>query len=231
MKRLMILALVLVIGVAAIIWFASFMHKNATNQHDTHDETVGLDTPAATEPVNTPVVTNKPDERPIETAEPNEDEADAKTQEVGAQQMDVSDEATENEDENVQYTYGDIDVHVAYDVRLTAYCGCEICCGSYALNRPIDEYGNPIVYTATGAVARQGVTVAVDPSFIPHGSYVYIQDPWSGVWNEYIATDTSPVTWHVDIYYDNHTGALNSGYGGWGTVYWSHEPIDTGTLV
>ena len=27
----------------------------------------------------------------------------------------------------------------------TAYCPCEKCCGKYALSRPIDENGNPIV--------------------------------------------------------------------------------------
>ena len=42
----------------------------------------------------------------------------------------------------------------------TAYCPCERCCGSWALNRP-----DGIVYTASGAEAVQGVTIAADWSW------------------------------------------------------------------
>ena len=122
-------------------------------------------------------------------------------------------------------------INVAHHVRLTAYCSCEICCGYWALIRPVDEYGNKIVYTSTGALAVQGSTVAVNPRFIPHGSYVYVQDPNTGEWREYKATDTSGTMNHVDIYYNDHTAALHSGYGGYGTVYWSAEPIDLKTLA
>lgn len=123
------------------------------------------------------------------------------------------------------------EINIAHDVRLTAYCSCEVCCGYWATVRPVDECGNQIVYTSTMARAVQGVTVAVDPEFIPHGSYVYVQDPLTGAWREYRATDTSPETNHVDIYFDDHAAALESGYGGWGTVYWTSEPVDPGTLA
>ena len=122
-------------------------------------------------------------------------------------------------------------INVAHHVRLTAYCPCEICCGYWALIRPVDEYGNKIVYTSTGALAVQGGTVAVNPKFIPHGSYVYVQDPYTGEWQEYRATDTSGTMNHVDIYFNDHTAALHSGYGGYGTVYWSAEPLDMETLA
>lgn len=46
----------------------------------------------------------------------------------------------------------------------TAYCPCERCCGSWALNRP-----DGIVYTASGAEAVQGVTIAADWSIYPPG--------------------------------------------------------------
>ena len=120
-------------------------------------------------------------------------------------------------------------INVAHNVRLTAYCPCEICCGYWALIRPVDEYGNKIVYTSTGALAVPGGTVAVNPKFIPHGSYVYVQDPNTEEWREYRATDTSGTMNHVDIYFSDHTAALHSGYGGYGTVYWSAEPIDLET--
>ena len=121
--------------------------------------------------------------------------------------------------------------YVAHNVRLTAYCPCEICCGYWAVIRPVDEYGNKIVYTSTGALAVQGGTVAVNPKFIPHGSYVYVQDPYTGEWQEYRATDTSGTMNHVDIYFNDHTAALHSGYGGYGTVYWSAGPLDMDMLI
>ena len=43
------------------------------------------------------------------------------------------------------------------DAVATAYCPCEICCGKWALNRP-----DGIVYTASGAIAEEGVTIAAD---------------------------------------------------------------------
>ena len=122
-------------------------------------------------------------------------------------------------------------ISVAHNVRLTAYCPCEICCGYWAVIRPVDEYGNKIVYTSTGALAVQGGTVAVNPQFIPHGSYVYVQDPYTEEWREYRATDTSGTMNHVDIFFNDHTAALHSGYGGYGTVYWSAEPLDMETLA
>lgn len=43
------------------------------------------------------------------------------------------------------------------DAVATAYCPCEICCGKWELNRP-----DGIVYTASGAIAEEGVTIAAD---------------------------------------------------------------------
>lgn len=122
-------------------------------------------------------------------------------------------------------------INIARNVRLTAYCPCEICCGYWALIRPVDGYGNKIVYTSTGALAVPGETVAVNPKFIPHGSYVYVQDPYTEEWREYRATDTSGQMNHVDIYFNDHTAALRSGYGGYGTVYWSAEPLGPEALT
>ena len=91
--------------------------------------------------------------------------------------------------------------------RLTAYCPCEKCCGYWATVRPLDEAGNPIVYTASGARAVAGTTIAVDPNVIPYGTEVKIND------HIYIAQDTGGgiKEKHIDIYYDDHDAALNSG--------------------
>ena len=53
------------------------------------------------------------------------------------------------------------------EYEATAYCSCEKCCGSWALNRP-----DGIVYTASGAVAEQGVTIAADWDVLPPGTVI-----------------------------------------------------------
>lgn len=91
--------------------------------------------------------------------------------------------------------------------KLTAYCSCSKCCGQYALNRPKDENGNQIVYTASGAIAEAGVTIAVDPRVIPYGTKVKING------HTYIAQDTGGAIKgsRIDVYFDNHQEAWNFG--------------------
>lgn len=91
--------------------------------------------------------------------------------------------------------------------KLTAYCSCQSCCGYWATIRPSDENGTPIVYTASGELARAGTTIAVDPSVIPYGSEVKING------HTYIAQDTGGGIDgnHIDIYFDDHQEALQFG--------------------
>ena len=93
------------------------------------------------------------------------------------------------------------------EFELTAYCSCETCCGKWALNRPLDEAGEPIVYTASGAVAEAGVTVAVDPDVIPLGSTVVIAG------QEYIAEDIGGAIQgnRIDVYMASHEAAEQAG--------------------
>ncbi len=100
------------------------------------------------------------------------------------------------------------------EYKLTSYCACEKCCGYWATIRPLDENGDPIVYTASGAVARQGVTVAADTDILPFGTVILIggeeftvQDVGGGVDGK-----------HIDIYFDNHAAALEFGVR-WETIY------------
>ena len=60
------------------------------------------------------------------------------------------------------------------EYKITHYCSCQVCCGEWAENRPVDENGQEIVYTASGARAEAGRTIAVDPEVIPLGSAVII---------------------------------------------------------
>jgi 3D (Asp-Asp-Asp) domain-containing protein len=93
------------------------------------------------------------------------------------------------------------------EFKLTAYCSCATCCEEYALNRPIDENGNEIVYTASGSKAVQGVTVAVDPAVIPYGAELEIMG------NKYIAHDCGGdiKEKRIDVYFENHQDAWNFG--------------------
>lgn len=88
------------------------------------------------------------------------------------------------------------------EFKVTAYCSCRSCCGVWADNRP-----NGIVYTASGAKAESGKTIAVDTDVIPFGTEVKIGD------TIYTAQDTgSAVKGNViDIYFDSHEDAVNHG--------------------
>ena len=81
-------------------------------------------------------------------------------------------------------------------VTVTAYCPCEKCCGEYANG-----------YTATGAKATQGVTIATDPDVIPMGTEVEIDG------HIYIAQDVGGAINgnRIDLYFDSHEDALQWG--------------------
>lgn len=80
--------------------------------------------------------------------------------------------------------------------KLTYYCACPICCG---------EYANGI--TATGTVATEGRTIAVDPSVIPYGTQVIING------NVYTAEDCGGAIKgnRIDIFMSSHEKALQQG--------------------
>ena len=94
------------------------------------------------------------------------------------------------------------------EFKLTAYCSCEACCGYWATVREKDEYGNEIVDTASGALARANHTIAVDTAVLPFGTEVYI---YGLGW--YTAEDTGSAVKgkHIDIYYDDHNVAAAQG--------------------
>lgn len=93
------------------------------------------------------------------------------------------------------------------EYRLTAYCGCSKCCGKWGENRPLDENGKPIVYTANMSIAKEGVTIAADINVLPYGTKVIIDG------HEYIVQDRGGVINgnRIDIYFESHQDALNFG--------------------
>lgn len=79
---------------------------------------------------------------------------------------------------------------------VTAYCPCEQCCGVYANG-----------YTATGAKATQGVTIAADPDVLPMGTELEIDG------HTYTVQDTGGAIAgnRLDLYFDSHEDALQWG--------------------
>ena len=78
----------------------------------------------------------------------------------------------------------------------TAYCPCSICCGKWADGK-----------TASGTIATQGRTIAVDKSIIPLGEIVTVNG------KDYIAEDTGSAIKgkKIDIFFDSHNDALEFG--------------------
>lgn len=93
------------------------------------------------------------------------------------------------------------------ELTATAYCSCEKCCGIWATKRPLDENGEQIVYTASGAVAQAGRTLAVDPTVFPYGTVLEI----NGV--EYVAEDCGGAIKgnRIDVYFEDHQAAREFG--------------------
>lgn len=92
---------------------------------------------------------------------------------------------------------------------ITAYCPCSKCCGKYANG-----------YTATGTLATEGRTIAVDPDVIPYGTMVMINN------HVYVAEDCgSGVNGkHIDMFFTTHQQAVN-----WGVQkieVFMAEPVD-----
>lgn len=77
------------------------------------------------------------------------------------------------------------------DVVATAYCPCEECSEGYG------------TITSTGVTAKAGRTIAVDPSVIPYGSNVYIED----FGKVFVAEDCGALIKgkKIDIFFDTHS--------------------------
>lgn len=79
---------------------------------------------------------------------------------------------------------------------ITAYCPCDVCCGKYADG-----------ITASGTIATEGRTCAVDPTVIPLGTEIEI----AGV--KYVAEDVGGAIKgnRIDICFNDHKSAVNYG--------------------
>lgn len=98
------------------------------------------------------------------------------------------------------------------EFKLTAYCPCSRCCGK--------DDG----ITATGTLAEEGRTIAVDPRVIPYGSTVtlYFAD---GTSHTYTAEDCGGAIKEnrIDVFFDDHQAARAFGVQS-AMVYVEEEP-------
>ncbi len=83
------------------------------------------------------------------------------------------------------------------EFTLTAYCPGRCCCGKWASG-----------YTATGTLATERRTIAVDPKVIPYGSRVLLIWP-DGTQHSYIAEDCGGGVNgnHIDVFFNDHQAA------------------------
>ena len=83
------------------------------------------------------------------------------------------------------------------EFTLTAYCPDSCCCGVWANG-----------YTATGTLATEGRTIAVDPGVIPYGTHVLLIWP-DGTQHSYIAEDCGGGVNgnHIDVFFNDHQAA------------------------
>lgn len=150
-----------------------------------------------------PEITEDSGEKPdTEAAQPSADEAkedDTDEEEDHSVEESVpakEPESSEEETSSRQTSSGSAASHSG-TFKVTAYCACARCCGSYANG-----------YTATGTKVTAGRTIAVDKNVIPLGTTVYID----GV--PYVAEDTGVHGNTIDLYMDSHAAALS-----WGVQY------------
>lgn len=114
-----------------------------------------------------------------------------------------------NQDEELPLSY-------LGEFRITHYCACKECCGK-------DEDDPWYGITATGTVATEGRTIAVDPDVIPYGSEVAVFYD-DGRICHYIAEDCGGAVdgLEVDVFIADHDRANELGVKS-GSVYIVNE--------
>lgn len=147
------------------------------------------------EPVETTTETETTTEIELET------ETETEIIELGTQKEVETETETEIETET-EPQYVSLGIYT-----ITAYCSCNLCCGEFAENRPLDENGDPIVYGASGEELIANYSVATDVGLIPYGEVILIND------QEYIAHDCGGAIKgnRIDIYMSTHEMALEWG--------------------
>ena len=223
MKKVFLISAVICFIISMII--SGRLYPNASNDNTTSDTTTFSNkvnmvdennTNGENETLSTQEIQHE--EKVFDAiAEHNESLVD----EVKEPEITLMNETTFIRGENNIITNFDINaqnVSFAGRFRLTAYCPCSKCCDKYGVNRPVDENGEMIVETASGAKAYENHTIAVDPRLIPYGTTVIIE--YDGIFYEYVAEDCGGAIKNkrIDIYHNSHIAANEFGIK-YGKVY------------
>lgn len=108
------------------------------------------------------------------------------------EKIETTTKIVENSVESVEYTEPQ---YIEKVVTITAYCPCPKCTDGDGI-------------TSTGAVPKQGRTVAVDPKYIPYGTVIIFDG------HSYIAEDCGGAIKgenKIDLFFDSHEEALEFG--------------------
>lgn len=224
-KKIVFFVVVICIFVALIIGYGYRKDKNNQNENEikienTDDTSKPFETNASIEPTKnnleevasattTVTETIEATTETTKTTDAAESENAVETtnftEEIPTEQEEVTSEPTEETTTSNENEYRYL-INLG-EFRLTAYCSCKICCGDFALNRPVDENGKEIVYGSIGVRLEEGISIAVDPNVIEYGSKVVIGD------HTYIAQDTGGAIKgnRIDIYFEDHQRASNFG--------------------
>lgn len=86
--------------------------------------------------------------------------------------------------------------------KVTHYCGCPKCCGSWSSG------SESVAYGCKGDKLVSNYSIATDPEVIPYGTLLYDSEG-----NSYMAQDTGSGVkgYHIDLFVGNHQEALNMG--------------------
>ena len=191
---LLLAVLIFVIGYSSINAGTDTTEKPTTKPQETTDatpETQETEMPACTIP--TQAETTPQTEPPTDATVPSETEPHTETTPATNEPTRATEPPEAQPD--TTGTWKSLGTY-----QLTAYCPCKQCCGK--------DPGSPgYGITATGATAVAGTTIAVDPSAIPYGSTIKIND------HIYIAQDCGGAINgnRIDIYFDDHQDALQFG--------------------
>ena len=162
--------------------------------------------PEATEPEMTEPEVTEPEVTEPKVTEPEVTEPEVTEPEVTEPKV-TEPEVTEPAETRCEEKTSESNRRSLGTFRLTAYCSCSTCCGQWAKNRPVDRNGNEIVYGASGAVLKAGVSIAVDPEVIRFGTKVEING------HTYTAQDTGKHIKgnRIDVYFTDHQKAREFG--------------------
>ena len=86
--------------------------------------------------------------------------------------------------------------------KVTHYCGCPKCCGSWSSG------SESVAYGCKGDKLVSNYSIATDPKVIPYGTLLYDSEG-----NSYMAQDTGSGVkgYHIDLFVGDHQEALNMG--------------------